>query len=314
MTKQIQTFTTALQSLRHFFEERQVVEVLTPPAVSNPGIEPHLHPFQLKSAVEKKDRPLYLHTSPEFWMKWIMAHAPELKNIYTLSYCFRDEPSSEWHRPQFLMLEWYRSGASIHQIIQDCQQLLACLQNALNINQSYPHKVLSVKDAFQIFLNANLDELLVTEKLKQYIQEHHSELAGVSELELWEDLFFLLFLNKIEPELKQYPSLFLTHFPAQLAALSRLDPDDPRYCLRFEWYLQGTEVANCFYELTDLAEQKQRAKSDLKKKQELYQIELPEPTTLYQALEKGLPKSSGIALGFERLIKIIQPGYDFQFD
>lgn len=313
MTKQIQTFSLALEALRNFFKERQVVEVLTPPAVQNPGVEPHLHPFQLKSAQTKQDLPLYLHTSPEFWMKWILAHADELPAIYTLSYCFRDEPKSEWHRPQFLMLEWYRKNADLGEIIQDCQGLLSCMLNTLNISESYQHQVISVKELFQQVLKVDLDDLLEVEPLRNYINKFHSDLAGASELELWEDLFFLLFLNKIEPELQKFSSVFLTHFPKQLAALSNLDPDDTRYCLRFEWYIKGVEIANCFNELKDLKEQKKRAKSDLNKKEQLYQIKINEPEILYEALEKGLPDCSGVALGFERLLKVIKKDYNFLY-
>jgi lysyl-tRNA synthetase class 2 len=313
MTKQVQTFTKSLEALRSFFKERQVTEVLTPPMVRNPGIEPHLHPFQVYSAHRKELLPYYLQTSPEFWMKWVLADSPELKDIYTLNYSFRDEPDSQWHRPQFLMLEWYRTGASLDDIILDCQGLYSKVSYALKTRIIEDHRVATVKEIMHETLNVNLDNLLTTEKIKTYILKEHPDLAGAEELNLWEDLFFLLFLNKVEPTFKNSSSLFLTHFPSQLAALSKLDDADPRYCLRFEWYVDGVEIANCFHELTNLDEQKQRARQDLAKKNELYSIEIEEPFVLYQALEKTLPTCSGIALGFERLIKVINKEYDFLY-
>lgn len=313
MTKQIQTFTTALSALRRYFNERQVTEVLTPPMVENPGIEPHLHPFQVYSAIRKETIPFYLQTSPEFWMKWVLANATELKNIYTLNYSFRDEPESEWHRPQFLMLEWYRVGATLFDIIEDCRGLYEHITNSLQINSDISHRVATVHEIFHEVLEVNLDNLLTTDSMKNYILKEHADLAGAEELNLWEDLFFLLFLNKIEPTFQKIPSLFLTKFPKQLAALSKLDEQDPRYCQRFEWYLNGVEIANCFHELTDLDEQRARAQQDLKKKSNLYSIEIQEPQFLYQALDKGLPTCSGIALGFERLIKVLSKEYDFLY-
>ncbi|MBL7663927.1 MAG: hypothetical protein JNM93_02250, partial [Bacteriovoracaceae bacterium] len=130
----------------------------------------------------------------------------------------------------------------------------------------------------------------------------------------WDDYFFLLFLNKIEPELKNYPALILYEYPAPLAALSTLKSSDKRVCERFEIYLDGVEIANAFNELTETQEQKARFKQQAHEKKQAYQYNLPEPTEFYQTLERGLPKCSGIALGVERLlaalIKTPNPFFD----
>ena len=301
MTKQIQTFTTALSAMRSYFNERQVTEVLTPPMVENPGIEPHLHPFQVYSALNKRPISYYLQTSPEFWMKWVLANAPKLKKIYTLNYSFRDEPESEWHRTQSLMLEWYRVGATLFDIIKDCQDLHTQIGSALQVNVNIKHRVASVHEIFHETLGVDLDTLLTTDSMKNYILNEHSDLAGVAELYLWEDLFSFYFLIKLNHHLKRTPSLFLTKFPRQLAALSKLDDKDSRYCQRFEWYLNGVEIANCFHELTNLQEQKERAKLDLKRSLIFTQLIYRNHKFSTKHSKKGFPVAVVLLLGSSAL-------------
>jgi lysyl-tRNA synthetase class 2 len=124
----------------------------------------------------------------------------------------------------------------------------------------------------------------------------------VPEVELeWDDYFFLLYLNKIEPEITKTPLLMIYEFPAPLSALSTLKTQDPRVCERFEVYINGVELCNCFNELTDAEEQKKRFTQQNRLKKKLYKYELPEPKKFYAAMERGLPPSAGIALGVERL-------------
>ena len=106
-----------IEAMRNFFQSLDFKEILTPPAVENPGMETHIHPFQLFHCQQNKLSQLYLHTSPEFEMKQVLAQNEELSKIYTISYCFRDEPHSPHHRNQFLMLEWYRRGANYFAIM-----------------------------------------------------------------------------------------------------------------------------------------------------------------------------------------------------
>ena len=121
----------------------------------------------------------------------------------------------------------------------------------------------------------------------------------------WDDYYFLLFLNKIEPLLVHYPYLLLYEFPHHLSALSTLKEADPRVCERFEIYSKGVELCNCFNELRDLTIQKERFSFQAHEKEKLYGYILPEPQVLYDSLERGLPVSSGIALGVERLQKVL---------
>ena len=306
-----------IQAIRDFFIQRGFTDILTPPMVSQPGIEPHIHPFQVSSTFNhfnnsnssKSHRSsFYLHSSPEFFMKELLSQGME--KIFTLSHSFRDEPSSSIHRNQFIMLEWYRSGAHYTEIMKDCIDLWVYLnERFLNqVPEGIFHKM-TIAEVFKKHLNIDILNLLEANDLKKVIQKTFPDVPIPEESDhekmSWDDYFFLLFLNKIEPELKEYPFLILYEFPHHLSALSTLKKEDPRVCERFEIYIEGIELANCFNELCDLEIQKKRAEKDLQLKKELYNYSLPLPKTLFRSLEKGLPSSSGIALGVERLFSII---------
>jgi elongation factor P--(R)-beta-lysine ligase len=296
-----------IQLIRNYFHEQGFMDVLTPPAVENPGMEVHIHPFALHSVKDNKTLPLYLHTSPEFCLKELLADPDEkLDKIFSISYCFRDEPSSPIHRSQFLMLEWYRVNERYEKIMDDVEGLIAyCKKNrtlALRDNLRNATMVrITMQELFLKVLGVDILEFLSVEKIKLLLKSYPD--VPVPDCELyWDDYFFLLYLNKIEPEIKEYPLLMVTEFPAPLSALSTLKKSDPRVCERFEVYINGIELCNCFNELTDLTEQRKRFDLQAKEKSELYGYSLPDPRKFYEAMEKGLPKSSGIALGVERLL------------
>lgn len=288
------------------------MDVLTPPMVDNPGIEVHIHPFKVISAYErnanrdKKER--YLHTSPEFHMKELLSELRQ--NIFTISYCFRNETKSPHHREQFLMLEWYRvltQREDYHSIIEDFKDLFLTCYKAFNTHkQSFKTEEYTVSELFKEVLNFEILDFLEKEALYNYIFENIKDvpLPNINQCE-WDDLFFLIFLNKIEPILAVKDLVILKEFPAPLSALSNLKKDDQRVCLRFEAYYRGIELCNCFDELSDLDEQKLRAKRQKEDKKRLYNYELPGPEVLFSALENQLPKSAGIALGIERLLMAV---------
>jgi lysyl-tRNA synthetase class 2 len=294
-----------LSAIRQYFAEQKFLEVQVPPIVSNPGMEAHLHPFKVTGVQDKNLNNLYLHTSPEFFMKKLLSEG--LEKIFNISYSFRHEPRSETHRPQFLMLEWYRKGETYEAIESDCDHMIkSCFQA---FEKDVPTKqYVTVNELFENTLSFSILDFLDTNHLEEKILKDYPQLLSHKPVTPWpwEDYFFLLFLNLIEPEFKNIPYLMVDLFPSPLAALSTLNPNDPRTCQRFEIYLNGIELANCFNELTNLNEQRHRMSKEAKKKKELYGYELPEPSILYNALEKGIgTPSSGIALGIERLLYAI---------
>lgn len=262
------------------------------------------------SVREKKNLPFYLHTSPEFCLKELLADKDEdLSHIFSLTYCFRDEPASPIHRPQFIMLEWYRKNARYEKIMEDVEALIEyCLENGekkkLPVRKEIKGQKLirrTMQEMFQEVLQVDILNHLTIPSIRELLKKFPEVPVPEAEL-LWDDYFFLLFLNKIEPKLKDYPLLMITEFPAPLSALSTLKKSDPRVCERFEVYINGIELCNCFNELTDLDEQRKRFTQQALEKKTLYSYELPAPHTFYNSLEKGLPPSAGIALGVERLL------------
>jgi lysyl-tRNA synthetase class 2 len=304
-----------MEAIREFFRERDFLDVLTPPAVQNPGMETHIHPYTLWKTREKKQDDLYLHTSPEFCMKELLSEG--LNNIFTLSYVFRDEPKSQTHRPQFIMLEWYRKGATYQEIMKDCGELFNYCSNYLE-NKGIPTtgpteiKKYTIQEIFKEFLNIDILNYLESKNLRILIKDKFPEVPLPEESLEWDDLFFLLFLNKIEPKLTGKSPWLLFEFPYQLAAYSTLKKEDPRVCERFEIYWEGLELCNCFNELTDPIEQKKRILNQGNLKKEIYGYSLSHPEKFLAVMDKGLPPSAGVALGVERLLSALT-GIDSPF-
>lgn len=295
-----------LQLIRNFFTQQGFLDVLTPPAVENPGMEVHIHPFQLHSVSQNKVIPKYLHTSPEFCLKELLSDASEnIDKVFSLAYCFRDEPDSPIHRHQFIMLEWYRKHERYEKIMTDVEELINyCLKSSLPLRSNLKNQKLikkTMQELFQEILGIDILNYLTIPSIKNLLTQFPDVPVPTADCE-WDDYFFLLYLNKIEPEIAKHPLLMVYEFPAPLSALSTLKASDPRVCERFEVYINGVELCNCFNELTDIIEQKKRFKDQNLLKKKLYGYELPEPKKFYSALERGLPPSAGIALGVERLL------------
>jgi lysyl-tRNA synthetase class 2 len=298
-----------IQALRQFFQEKGFLETLTPPLVQNPGMETHIHPFQAFSVREGQKRELYLHTSPEFCLKELLAdhEAEGLSQIYNLSYCFRDEPTSPIHRPQFLMLEWYRLNMRYEAIMEDVEELLTwCITKTpaplrTEIKNQKLQRLTMEELWLETIKRSPLDFLNATE-LRSLIVKDFPEVPLPTVDLAWDDLFFLLHLNKVEPELHRWPLLLVKEFPAPLAALSTLKSSDKRVCERFEVYVNGIELCNAYNELTDPVEQRRRFKEQAQEKKSLYNYQLPAPEIFLESLDRGLPPSAGIALGVERLL------------
>lgn len=273
-------------------------------------MEVHIHPFQLRSVHRNELRPLYLHTSPEFCMKDLLSDPSEgLDKIFNISYCFRDEPNSPIHRFQFIMLEWYRQNARYESIMQDTEDLIAFVINegpkkGLPLRKEFEKVKMirkTMQELFQEELGIDILNYLTIDSIKELLLDFPDVPVPTSQLE-WDDYFFLLYLNKIEPNLTKWPLLMITEFPAPLSALSTLKEADPRVCERFEVYVNGVELCNCFNELTDPIEQRARFTMQNALKKKLYNYELPAPRNFYAAMDRGLPPSAGIALGVERLL------------
>jgi len=291
-----------IEKIRTFFKNEGFIDVITPPAVENPGMETHIHPFQLKSIKTQQDIPLFLHSSPEFCMKELLSLG--MDKIFTISYCFRDEPKSPIHRSQFLMLEWYRANERFEKIMEDCQNLINfCLESFPKYKDLGQIRKKTVQEVFQETIGVDILDYLTKEKIIPLIKNKFPEVPlHDPEILQWDDCFFLLFLNMVEPKLNTDSPLLIYEYPAPLSAYSTLKKEDPRVCERFEIYWRGMELCNCFNELTDPSEQKKRLIDQGQSKKNHYGYSLPYPKKFQSVMDNGLPPSCGIALGVERLL------------
>ena len=288
------------QAVRAFFAARGYTEVETPYAVPAPGEEVHLRAFRtVQENVDGSERPLWLHTSPEFAMKRLLVAG--VGPVFQLARVWRNGEGSRRHAAEFTMLEWYRPGLSFDGLMDEAAALLrAVLPSAVTsggvTTDLSRFERLTVAEAFQRY--AGVDVLATAGDASALAAG-----AGVSlrDGEGWEDLFFRLLLERIEPHLGQARPTFLTHWPAAQAALARRDPADPRVALRFELFLCGMELANAFEELTDATEQRARFLEDRNRRHALYGPDWPMDEDFLAALAHGMPPASGIALGFDRL-------------
>ena len=306
-----------LAAVRDFFAAAGYVEVDTPALQVSPGLEPHLKAFAtvLHDPQDGNARPRYLHTSPEFAMKKLLAGG--LPQIWQLAHVYRDGERSATHHPEFAMLEWYRAGASYRDLMAECETLLRCVQaasgaDALRWQESRADaqgawQYLTVAQAFErhdgIDLPATIPE---PERPDAALLARAAASIGIAPHpgDDWESLFFRIFLERIEPHLGIGAPTIVYDYPLAMAALSRRKPDDPRLAERFELYVCGLELANAFGELTDPAEQRRRFAADQARKQALYGEAYPVDEDFLAALDHGLPDSAGIALGFDRLVML----------
>ena len=234
-----------------------------------------------------------------------------LPRIFQVARVFRDGERSDTHHPEFTMLEWYRAGEESAALIGDCRALLCAALEAVpgrdhftwrgrRCDPAKPWQVMSVAEAFDRYCGIDLlatapdplspDAELLAAEARQ---------AGVApgSQDRWEDVFFRIFLDRIEPNLGLEAPTVLTEYPLSLAALARPAPHDPRVADRFELFICGLELANAFGELTDATEQRRRFEADLRLRRELYGTQVPIDEDFMAALETGLPQSAGIAPG-----------------
>lgn len=302
-------------ALRRWFEADDFTEVEAAILQLSPGNETHLHGFAttlIDNAAEA--HPYYLHTSPEFAAKKLLA-AGETR-IFDFARVFRNRERTALHHPEFTMLEWYRAGEDYEVLMWDCAALMAEAARAAGATTlrwrgveadpfAEPER-LTLQEAF--IRHAGID------LLRTVTADHDVDRGGlaadaieagirVAPDDSWSDIFSRILSERVEPHLGRGRATILCEYPISEAALARPKPGDPRVAERFELYACGVELANAFGELTDPAEQRRRFEADMDEKERIYGERYPIDANFLAALAQ-MPAASGIALGFDRLVML----------
>jgi len=290
-----------IQATRAFFIANGFTEVETPYAVRTPGEEVHLHAFATqRERTDGTRENLWLHTSPEFAMKKLLVAGAG--KIFQLAKVWRNAEGSALHSHEFTMLEWYHPGQNFAALMDETENFVRAVLPPTVTSRGIATSLerfdrITVAEAFA--RHAGVDVLATADNAEALAAQAQTKLR---QNETWEDLFFRLLLEKIEPQLGRTNPTFLTHWPAAQAALARRDPADPRVAERFELFIAGIELANAFHELTDPVEQRARFTADRACRHALSGApDWPLDEDFLAALAHGMPASSGIALGFDRL-------------
>lgn len=302
-------------ALRGWLADDDFIEVDPCALVISPGNETHLHAFET-NAIGNDGTPqqMYLHTSPEFAMKKLLAAGE--KRIHSFAHVWRNRERGPRHSPEFTMLEWYRVGQDYTVLMDDCAQFARLATHAAgstllrykshSCDPALAFQRLSVADAF---LNYASIDLLST--ITQGGETDRNALAAqltaqnipFAANDTWSDLFSRILSDRIEPNLGHGHLTMLDRYPIPEAALARPCPDDPRCAERFEVYACGVELANGFGELTNAAEQRARFTAEMDEKQRLYGQRYPLDEAFLSALAH-MPDACGIAMGFDRLVML----------
>lgn len=306
---------TMISAVRAYFDGQDFFAVETPCLQTSPGLEPHLHAFrtEIQDPLCDQSRALYLHTSPEFAMKKLLVGG--LPRLYQIAHVFRNNERSDTHHPEFTMIEWYRAGASYLDLMDDVEGLFLACATSLGLPPPRCQRM-TVAAAFTHYAGIDLlstvpESALTCPPADGLRQEARRIGVYCGENDTWDDVFFHIFLDRIEPHLGQNNAegtlcpVILYDWPVCMAALSRVKPTDRRLCERFEVYAHGIELANAFGELTDAQEQRRRFEQDMTLKEHLYGLRYPIDEDFIAALDYGLPDCAGIALGLDRLAMIL---------
>lgn len=267
-----------LAATRGFFAERGYLEVPTPVLVPSAAMEEHLHALRADGGL--------LRTSPEFALK--RAVACGLGRIYEIGPCFRGRESGAWHGTEFTMLEWYRAGAGLRDLIDETRDLVQRVEAELGVTPQ-PWREVSVRELFEEVCEVDLATATAAELSE--------------EEEGWDDAFFRRWVTDIEPSLSH--AVVVTDWPASQAALSQVRSDgDWPVAQRFEVYYRGIELANAFFEVIDSREQRARFAAANAARVAAGETPHPLDEAFIDAVGR-MPTTAGIALGVDRLVAAV---------
>jgi elongation factor P--(R)-beta-lysine ligase len=303
------------RAIRAWFEDRDFTEIEAAALQVSPGNEAHLHAFATEAIGPDGARsPLYLHTSPEFAAKKLLAAGE--RRIFDFARVWRNRERGPLHHPEFTMLEWYRAEEPYETLMEDCAALLALAARTAGSTRfsfrdidcdpfAAPERV-TLAQAFERYAGIDLLASVAADgATDRDVLASAAAGAGVRVAgdDTWADVYSRVLVEKIEPNLGVGRPTILCEYPVSEAALARPKAADPRVAERFELYACGVELANAFGELTDAAEQRRRFEAEMAEKARVYGERYPVDEDFLAALEI-MPEASGSALGFDRLVML----------
>lgn len=306
-----------IDAIRAYFKGEGFHEVEVPLLLPTPSTEPFLEVFKTELVDDQGHKwDGFLPSSPEFALKKLLSAGSG--SIFTITKSFRNgEGRSSRHNPEFTILEWYRTPGDYMAVAHDFENMMIYILKCFPVFQysstpvlkyqgkeydlSSPWERISVAEAFEKYAGIDIETMLDKEKLL---------LAGkkkgyqVNESTTWEEIWNQIIANEIEPKLGQKGPTILYDYPVSQAALSKKKVSDPRFAERFEVFMAGLELGNCFSELTDWKEQEARCLADLAERKALGKTEYPMDRDFIEALKMGMPETGGIAVGVDRLVAL----------
>lgn len=306
-------------AIRRYLNATGALEISVPTLVPNPGLEPHLRAFRAPAREAIALGPRWLHTSPEYAIKSVFADLDA--DVFAFARAYRDEPPTRWHHPEFTMLEWYRAHVGLEALMADCEAIVRATVDA--VSEVLGLQGVLSQDAKAMlerpFAHLRCDEACARWAGVDLHEPDEARFAAAARAAGWsveldwdrDTVWSVLVTDAIEPHLTEQGPAFLTAFPAWQSALARRDPADARCALRMELYVPGRwerppwrgaiELANAFDELTDPVEQRARFEEDMRRREALDADAYPMPEALLAGVAR-MPRTAGIALGFERLV------------
>ncbi len=304
-----------MAALRRWFEAQAFLEIDPGAVQRSPGNEVHLHAFATKAIrPDGTAEPLYLHTSPEFAMKKLLAAGEP--RIHAFAHVWRNRERGALHAPEFTLLEWYRADTGYEVLMQDCAEILAAAARAAgtevlryrdrSCDPFVPPERIDVTEAFQRHAGIDLAATIRPDgstDAPALARQLEAQGLRVAADDSWSDLFSRALSERVEPHLGHGRPTLLDRYPLAEGALARPCPDAPHLAERFELYACGVELANGFGELTDPVEQRRRFTADMAEKVRIHGESYPLDEDFLAALAE-MPAASGIALGLDRLVML----------
>jgi lysyl-tRNA synthetase class 2 len=298
--------------LRAFFLSQGYLEVETPCMVAHPSMELHVEAFEVSlcgQGERKPRRKLYLHGSPEYAMKRLLSDGSP--PLFQITKVFRNETPSKLHNPEFSMLEFYRPHSGYESVMEDTERALAAAERSVLRGDGFfsrlPYERLTVREA--LLRESGIDLWEHVDSEGQYSGRSLRAAAlregiFVGSSEDFEDVFFHIFLERVENRLGAERPVFLMEYPSCMASLARLKPGEGRVAERVELYARGVELANGFSELKDAVEQRRRLEEERRARERLGRAAYSLDECFLNALPR-MPASSGIAVGLDRVLMLL---------